>query len=300
VRSLVVVGLASVVAVSAAAQPQPTPFWSGVAQPNARRVEGLVGEGRVLVERAWAMRGGENAVRRRELFEEAAARFYRAVTLSPRHALARAQHALALAESGEVVRADVAFAEWHALTDGSDSDAVLRWGRALVRARRPDDAVTVIERALVDAAPGNRGPLLLASGYAQLSAGRLEDAAETFQRAAKSVVSVGDAQLLAAAQLGRAVAYDRDEQLGKAAEAIAAARAADPTLTSPLALAAAGGLLPFTPPSDLHYFRALAYEAVQRDEEALVEWRAYLAAPEPTYRSRAAEHVRALSAKGAR
>jgi tetratricopeptide (TPR) repeat protein len=288
--------LFSLCAVGALAEPQR--FWDRVAQPHARRVDTLTGEGRDLVERAGSLRTPEQAGRRRDLLEEAAERFTSAAALSPDSAGPRLELGLVLSEVGEYARAAVVFGDWHNLaTDGGhDADAALRWGRVLLRQRRFADATAVLERALVDAGAGDRPQLLLLAGYVHLSAGRIEDATDAFERATRSSAPGSDLMIAAYAQLGLAVAYDRDEQLGKAAEALAAARAADPTLAAPLSLASVGGLFPFTPATDLHYFRALAYEATGRREEALVEWRAYAASAEPRHGARAQEHIRALTA----
>jgi tetratricopeptide (TPR) repeat protein len=258
----------------------------------------LLAEGRDLVERAGALRTAEQATRRRQILEEAVSRFDSATALAPRSPQPRLELALGLAEVGEYVRAGAAFAEWHGVVDGNtDADVALRWGRTLLRQRRFADATVVLDRALVDAGPGDRAQLLLLAGYVHLAAGRIEDAVDHFERAAKGLLPGSDLVVAACAQLGLAVAYDRDEQLGKAAEALAEARAADPALAAPLLHSSVGGLFPFTPAADLHYFRALAYEATGRREEALVEWRAYAASPEARYAARALDHIRLLKGK---
>jgi hypothetical protein len=53
----------------------------------------------------------------------------------------------------------------------------------------------------------------------------------------------------------------------------------------------------FLPPEDLHYYRALLYESVDRYVEARAEWALYAAAGQPTYRGRALDHIAAIDAQ---
>jgi hypothetical protein len=96
---------------------------------------------------------------------------------------------------------------------------------------------------------------------------------------------------------GLAVALDRDEQVGRAADALAQLHQLDPDFTSLMHPPPGGGAsVPFSPPGDRHYWLALAYMAQHRLPEAAAAWRAYLVSPAPAYRHRAEEHLREVEA----
>jgi hypothetical protein len=103
----------------------------------------------------------------------------------------------------------------------------------------------------------------------------------------------------AAALAGLAVAYDRDEQLGRAAEALQQVQQLDPQFNF-LAVAGNANAIPFSPPSDRHYWLALAYEQQKKWSEAAIEWRAYVESAAPTYKRRAEEHLRTVNQELAR
>jgi hypothetical protein len=92
-----------------------------------------------------------------------------------------------------------------------------------------------------------------------------------------------------------AVLYDRDEQRTSAFQMLAHLQA---TLADQYQAEVQLELarMPFLPPEDLHYYRALLYESLDHYVEARAEWALYAAAGQPTYRGRALDHIAAIDA----
>jgi hypothetical protein len=55
--------------------------------------------------------------------------------------------------------------------------------------------------------------------------------------------------------------------------------------------------MPFAPAEDLHYFRALLYEAEGHYAEARAEWALYASAGQPPFRGRALDHIAEIDAR---
>jgi len=119
-----------------------------------------------------------------------------------------------------------------------------------------------------------------------MALGRLDEAIQRYQAS----VALQPGNILG--WWGLAVAYDRDEQISKAAEALAPALAADPqmkVLTSESVF--------FIPAGDIHYYFALGH-LIRGDLAASTkEWQAYLAAlPQDQWAYRARDHLVELGA----
>ena len=163
------------------------------------------------------MRGAENAVRRRELFEEAAAgftgRYLSPRTPSPVHSPRPRGEPSSFARGRRLCRVARPYRTGTATPCGA--------GRALVRLAA-STTPSRVERALVSPCGKPRVPS--SSRATRSSRRRPEDARDFIARPDRP--PWGDAQLVATAQLAPP-ACDRDEQHGKASDALSAARAAD-------------------------------------------------------------------------
>lgn len=290
-----------------APRPDRANLWQQILNPHADEVKKLVGEGRILRDQIAAQYYDPSQLpARRQVLADALKRFEQAAALDPDDA-------------------NLAIETGHLAFDVGDWDKAIRWylrarelrpedtnyvvtfdlAECYVRTRRWEEARDVLERGLPDAPTAlDRSRGLVVLGYVHMAEGRLEDAIDAFTRATSQQQYGMGPDWLALASL--AVAFDRDEQLGRAAELLEQVRQIDPNfnfLFYPVYYPGAGAMLPasqrayipFSPPSDKHYWLALAYEAQGKLPEAAVEWRAYAESVEPPYERRAREHLKLVN-----
>jgi tetratricopeptide (TPR) repeat protein len=270
-------------------------FWETVLHPHALKVQKLLADGSRQREMANQYSESQQLAERTRLLGEALERFQKAVALDPHNLQAVKEVALTAYDLGDYAHALDALLELGRL-DPDDRRLVPKLCVSYIKLRRFDDAIAVLERILGgELTPPERATMLGLLGYAYMAQGRLEDAIDAYDRAARAQPYGTDVLALN----GLAVAYDRDEQLGRAAEVLEQVRQLDPSFSHLLVLGGApasnGPQIPFAPPSDKHYWLALAYEAQKLWAEAGVEWHAYLAAGDAVYRRRADEHLRSVT-----
>ncbi len=273
-------------------------FWDGVARPHAAEVDKLIEEGVALRDRANQFYEAQQEPPRHRLLFEAEKRFLRAVELDPHHAGALRSLALVASDLGDFGRVVAATELIHgAGMLAGDRLLATTLATAYIKLGRWDDAIELLEHLVGgETSSSDRGALFGLLGYAYMGAGRLEDSIATYDRAVHEQPVGGDIQSLN----GLAVAYDRDEQVARAAEVLGQLHQLDPDFSSlmhPASSTGAGSAaIPFSPPGDRHYWFALAYQAQDRLAEASAAWRAYLASPAPRFRHRAEEHLREVDA----
>lgn len=281
-------------------------FWQGILDPNAQEVARLVTEGRILRDQVAQNYVEPHLVQQRlQVLADALARFERAASLSPRDPKVARECGITALDAGDHAKAVQWFLTFREIVgDERDFTVSYNLAEAYVHLGRFEEARRVLERALPDAAGLDRNRGLVLFGYVHMAAGRLEDAIDAYQRAltaGPSPYGWGPDHL---ALLGLAVAYDRDEQISRAREVLDQARQLDPTFNVLVYTYALSSALPpsqrhslvFSPPSDRHYWLALAYEAQGRLPEAASEWRAYVESVDPAYKHRAEEHLKEIRA----
>ncbi len=97
-------------------------------------------------------------------------------------------------------------------------------------------------------------------------------------------------------QLALAVAYDRNDEEGRASAILNQLRTSQ-ALASTLTQSGGNDSLIYTPAEDLHYFRALVYESSGHLAEARAEWLGYVRTDENArYRERALRHIQDIDA----
>ena len=279
-------------------------LWREITEPNAEQVRTLVAKARLSIRRADDALAGDV-----EWSVDTRARFYRdayhlaahARRLAPEHREALAVFARAADELGmtsEAIRA----LELSVHLSGPDQAPVeitSRLGALYLRLGDRDRAIPWLRRA--------QGPLAGAGGL---------DQAHALVHLAGALAARGDPGAAAHAlvnalppgPLGQlsheatlvafalAVLHDREEQRASAFDVLDHLRT---TLTAQyhehvqISLAR----MPFAPPEDLHYFRALLYESQGHYVEARAEWALYAAAGDPPYRGRALDHIAAIDAQ---
>jgi TonB family protein len=131
-----------------------------------------------------------------------------------------------------------------------------------------------------------RATVLANAAEALMALGRLEEAVQRYQEA----LALEPRYVLAT--WGLAVAYDRDDQVGKAKEAVARSLAGDPSMQR---LSDEGVF--FIPTGDVHYYLALGHESRGDRAAARREWEAFVTTlPRSPWVSRAREHQAELEA----
>ncbi len=277
------------------------PFWLDVLQPRRREFRSAIAEGQEVYDRAeLAERAAMDAVDRRmigELYAQALVHFERATRVLPddplghlcvgktlsqreRHAdaLRAASRARALDEDG-TYEEDVAFLLAIELSIAQEWEAALHeYDRALPETVRPDFRATILSNA----------------AEIQMAAGRLPEAIDLYRRAIAEAWSPSQQSLKmrSLAEYGLAIALDRDDRRAEALETMRSAWAHDPNRQDPTRPAGTltdpgrDGVF-FVPEHDLHYYRALLFEArlalpeeadarVTMLEHGANEWQLYL------------------------
>jgi tetratricopeptide (TPR) repeat protein len=130
-----------------------------------------------------------------------------------------------------------------------------------------------------------------------MGVGRIDDAIGYYER---SIASDPHNELN---YYGLAVAYDRDGQVQKAAEAMRAAIQRDQALEKILHADELGFEVYFVPTGDKQYYLALAFLVLGEKQEAIRRFEAFVAqakSAKKQYLDRAREHLRELKAHGSR
>jgi tetratricopeptide (TPR) repeat protein len=273
-----------------------TDFWERVVTPHAPKIAKLRAEATQLKNRANMYYDAHQVGEKMKYLGQALEKLEQAAKLAPDRADVVQEYADCAHDAGEHDKAIDAYARVLALKpDGPHVDLPRRLALSYIKTLRFEEAAEVLERALGDEGGLDRATALGMLGYVYMAQGRLEDAIDAYTRASMATRSPyygggGDVYALT----GLAVAYDRDEQIERSLEVLEQVRGLDPAFTH---LVASYGYnygystIPFSPPSDRHYWLALAYEAQKKWSEAKVEWRAYLESHEPMYKRRAEEHL---------
>jgi tetratricopeptide (TPR) repeat protein len=298
------------------------PFWREVAEPDLRAFDREVDRGLDLLRSAGSLDVAPEGTL--PLEQEALARFDRAVAIRPQDPLGhylRAKALRAIADSPVLAsrnrEAIAALRRARALDRGRDLEDEIAFdlGIALTIDGDVDGALEEYDRGLSLAVdPTVRSTNLSNSAELLMRLGRLREAIERYEAAIAEVRndSTFGTFSRALAGYGLAVALDRDDQRGRALEAMRLAWSEDPyheddpldrrTLGNPQA----HGVF-FVPENDLHYYLGLQLEAraeAETDpatrrsmfEAASNEWQGYLAdggASGPWARQ-AAAHARAV------
>jgi tetratricopeptide (TPR) repeat protein len=277
-------------------------FWERVKSPHIEEITRLKRDAEVLrTQVANSYWDPHMMPARRMVLRDALRRYERALELDPTRLdlrLEAAHTAFEAAEHGRAVEHYLTYRE-----QKGEIDALARYNLAesYLRLRQFDDAAAELEGGLDSGvvASYDKGRYLMLLGYVHMSANRLDEATDALERAAQqgNPQYGGGNDYLMLAML--AVAYDRDEQMVRAHEAIDALRAIDPGFgylfyAQPVMAAvppSQRAYVPFSPASDRHYWLGVVHEAQGRYPEAAASWRAYLAADSPTYAARAQAHL---------
>ncbi len=285
--------------------PDDTSFWEWLDAPYAREIEVVLAKARENLDaarayNAWEYGGGMNktaAENRARLLNDAEGMLRYGLRLVPDHLQLLFELGRITDENGKLEASRQAFETYLANEDPEQIQGEARWrlGRLYAREGRWDDAITQLRLAL-----GNeRGDYLqqthalftLAEVY--MHERRMDDAIDLLSHAVNNPrLSMWTGNLTL--QFALAVAYDRDEQVTLANEALERIIAGNqPQNLLQVLIDPGSGRLVFTPAYDRHYFAALQYEAMGNLIEARAEWRAYAAFRElAPFRERALEHVR--------
>jgi hypothetical protein len=289
----------------AARAPDHHDIWTRITDPNGDEVRVLINKARLAMLRADEARAGEEdwAIDQRTRFYRDAYNLAAAARkLAPENTLALETFARAAEELGRTTEAIAALELSTRLTgpDKASLDVVSRLGALHLRTGDTERAIRWLR---------------LAQGPSSLLAGTLDQTYATIHLAtalaARGEVAAAihaiwsslpehpGGHILRETALLRfalAVLYDRDEQRAAAFEVLdhlQSSLGAQYQTQLQLELVR----MPFVPPEDLHYYRALLYESLDQYVEARAEWALYAAAGHPTYRGRALDHVAAIDAQ---
>jgi TonB family protein len=280
-----------------AATPRETPtkddsdFWGNIAEPGRKQFIAALRKGRALFESAERM----SYQLRVRSFEDALAAFREATRASPQNALGyfwlgKTFYQLermkeAIAAFGMVRKLKPSFPDDYSMAFklgiaysklGKFEEAVLEYSRAerILATRGQGSSDATFGRALLH---GNAAESLMAIG-------RLDEA---IQRYLDSVALYPGYKL---AWWGLAVAYDRDEQISKARDALQKGMSGDNGMS-----ALTGKDVFFVPAGDIHYYFALGHEARGDGPAAKKEWQQFLQElPKSPWAFRARDHLAGL------
>jgi tetratricopeptide (TPR) repeat protein len=176
-------------------------------------------------------------------------------------------------------------------------DARFRLARWYARQRRFADAEAQL-RAALGGRPEyrTRTQTVLLLSSVLMHTGRLSDAIELLRG---QVVLAGPGGAVdPLTMFALAVAYDRDEQISLARDALARIVGQGNGNDQLMNVLFDGNLAPnrnpLVPPVERRYFAALQYEALGFLPEARLEWQAYAAEDDAPYRARAAQHIASI------
>lgn len=280
-------------------------IWRRITDPNGDEVRILVAKARLSMTRADDARAGEE-----DWAIEQRTRFYRdaygltahARRLAPDNLDALAAFARAAEELGQIAEAIEALERSTRLTgpDQASLEVVARLGASYLRLGDAERAIRWLRLAQGPVPPPGDG---LEQAYAIV---HLAAALAARGEMASAIQAIADELLahpagdtsdeLTVLTFALAVLYDRDERRAAAFAMLdhlqsTLAEEYQPQLQLELAR------MRFVPPEDLHYYRALLYESIDRYVEARAEWALYAAAGRPAYRARALDHVAAIDAQ---
>jgi tetratricopeptide (TPR) repeat protein len=282
-------------------------YWEAVVTPQAGRIARLRADGLQLKQRAQQIYEPQMTAERMKFFGQALEKFEAAAALAPDRAEVVRDYAEAAFDAAEYEKAVNAYLRFRELAPDDRNALIERnMASAYLKLLRFEDAAAALEHSLGDdmVQGYERNTTLGLLGYTYMAQGRIEDAIDAYTRATLATNSqrgygygygYGPDQITLT---GLAVAYDRDEQVGRSQELLEQVRQLDPLFTfivpQPYQM---GSQIPFSPPSDKHYWLALCYEAKKDWSAAAVEWRAYIDSAEPTYKRRAEEHLKLANAE---
>lgn len=272
-RAARVTSLALLLCASVArAEPRPSAFWRSATDPSHRRAELLVKQGRMQLYPALGLGllfGFESSAQRRVAIENAAARFERAVELSPDHLEARLLLGKALAMrdlgSGAVLapRNQAALAVLEELRARAPlyeaEEVALQLGNVHMRAGDFAAATREYARALDYASDEDDQAMLLGNlAEATMMGGELSGALGLYERALR----VGQDESRVLALWGAAVALDR---MGEQGDALAHATRALREDRAPFAVLRQSGVF-FVPSYEAYYYEGIGALALAHAE----------------------------------
>lgn len=298
-------------------EPNPQPqrkkssLWEQILHPHADEVNALLYEGRYLRDSIAAnMQEAHQVVERKKVLADAMERFARAHKLDPDNKDLCAEYANIAFDAGEYTKAIEGYHRYVQLL-GDDTPpyyVAYNLGEANARLRNFDEAADILEAAVGEMPPQplDRTRVLALLGYVYMAQNRLDDAIDMYTRATAPSSQQYGGGVDQLALLGLIIAYDRDEQIGRAEEALEQYKQLDPqfaymnyanyyvTGASP---PSSRYYIPYSPASDKHYWIALIYEAQNRLPEAAAEWRNYIESADPIYKRRAEAHLKDVKAR---
>jgi tetratricopeptide (TPR) repeat protein len=266
-------------------------FWGNIAEPGRKQFLAALKRGRAIFE---AAERGSPHLRARH-FEDALAAFLAATRSCPTEALGHFWLGKTYYQLERMKDAIGAFKQVRKLKPdfSDDYSMAFKLGIAYSKLGKFEEAVTEYSRAERILAARGQGStdatfgrsLLHANAAESLMAiGRLDEA---IQRYEDSVALYPGYKL---AWWGLAVAYDRDEQISKAQEALQKAMSGDSTMS---ALTAKDVF--FVPGGDIHYYFALGHESRGDGPAARKAWQQFLGElPKSPWAFRARDHLAAL------
>ena len=263
-------------------------FWEAAIEPSGNEVGRLLRDATGLRQQADNLANADTdatGATRRQLYDEAIGALRAARRLAPKNEALLLQLGLALEGRGDGRAAIEALSQLPSIGDGN-AEADLALGRVYLNAGDLTEALRFLRRAV--SRPGGwsyDAQVVYASALAQ--AGRLSDAIEVV---APLAVRGGYAPIL---HIAVASLYDRDEQRGKAYDALARMNSQMGSGAASNAQAAVMGLK--LPSPEKTYMLALAYESGTQWGEARTAWLNYVAlGPRARYAGRAEAHVAAI------
>jgi tetratricopeptide (TPR) repeat protein len=286
-------------------------LWQSILKPHADEVADLLFEARQIRDQyAQQYYDPSQLTQRRKVLADAVARFERAHQLDPDDMGVLLELANVQFEAAEYEKAVDSYVKYRENIPDDQAAAsyytYYNLGECYTRLGRFDDAATILERGIADSSswqPMDRGHTLVLLGYVYMAQNRLDDAIDVDTRAASIQPYAGQTDQLAIMHL--AVAYDRDEQLGRAQEMMEQEKQLDPNFTWMMQQYPVQGsatpqsryYVPYSPPADRHYWLAMVYEAEDKLPEAASEWRAYAESVDPVYKHRAEAHEKDVKAR---
>jgi TonB family protein len=277
------------------AEPKPdSDFWGNIAEPGRKKFLEALRRGRALFETAERVASSQLKAR---TFEDALAAFQEAARASPRNADGPFWIGKTLYQLDRIEETIRAFKRVRQLKPDFADDYKVSFtlGIAYSKLNRFEEAVQEYDRAErvlatrgLGASDAGFGRALLHANAAEslMAIGHLDDA---IQRYLDAIALYPSYKL---AWWGLAVAYDRDEQVSKAIDAVQKAIAGDSNM---------GALTQkdvfFVPGGDVHYYFALGHQVRGDAAAAKKAWEQFLAElPKSQWAFRARDHLAALGA----
>lgn len=285
-------------------------LWRRITDPHGAEVRILISKARLAMVRADDARADDARTGEEDGAIEQRTRFYRdayylsahARSLAPDHLEALAVFARAAEELGHTAEAITALERSTRLTgpELASIEVASRLGALYLKSGDTDRAIRWLRLA--------QGPVaLLGNGLEQAYAivhlatalaarGDMAGALGAISSSLPEQLSGQGSTEVTVLTFALAVLYDRDEQRSLAFEVIDHLQSTlGPQYQPQVQLELVR--MRFLPPEDLHYYRALLYESLDRYIEARAEWALYAQAGGPAYRSRALDHIAAIDAQ---